>query len=105
MVDATTFFDQNYSTILAANVRSTLSEEQRQKDLEQNKDKLLSYIRESIIGSSDRTLLRTVYGEKPQIYCDYTASGKSLQFIEDYIQQNIMPLYANSHSMQSSSGK
>lgn len=39
------------------------------------------------------------------MYCDYTASGKSLKFIEDYLQTNIMPVYANSHSMQSASGK
>ena len=55
-------------------------------DLEKNKDKLLAYIRESVIGSSDSTILHTAYGEKPQIYCDYTASGKSLTFIENYIQ-------------------
>ena len=51
----------------------------------QNKEKLLGYIRENVIGSNHNTLLRTVYGEKPHVYCDYTASGKSLRFIEDYI--------------------
>jgi hypothetical protein len=56
-------------------------------------------VRNNIIGSSDGTLIRTVFGEKPQVYCDYTASGKSLQFIETYLQLNVMPLYANSHSM------
>jgi len=39
------------------------------------------------------------------MYLDYTASGKSLTFIEDYLRNTIMPLYANSHSMQSASGK
>ena len=39
------------------------------------------------------------------MYLDYAASGKSLAFIEDYIKENIMPLYANSHSMQDASGK
>lgn len=58
-----------------------------------------------MIGSSDGTMLRTVFGEKPQIYCDYTASGKALKFIEDYMQSHIMPLYANSHSMHSATGK
>jgi len=86
-------------------VHSTQSELARLEQLESNKDKLIEYIRDNIIGSTDGTLLRTVYGEKPQIYCDYTASGKSLHFIEDYIRCNIMPLYANSHSMQSASGK
>ena len=34
-----------------------------------------------------------------------SASGKSLRFIEDYIVNAVMPLYANTHSMQSASGK
>lgn len=39
------------------------------------------------------------------MYLDYAASGKSLTFIENYIKESIMPLYANSHSMQDASGK
>jgi selenocysteine lyase/cysteine desulfurase len=58
-----------------------------------------------MIGSNSNTLIRTVFGEKPHLYCDFTASGKSLTFIEDYLQSQIMPLYANTHSMQSRSGK
>ncbi len=77
----------------------------RETDREQNKQKLMDYIREGVIGSNHNTLLRTVFGEKPHVYCDYTASGKSLRFIEDYITSQIMPLYANTHSMQSASGK
>ena len=39
------------------------------------------------------------------MYADYTASGKSLHFIEDYLRKNVIPLYANTHSKQSQSGK
>lgn len=39
------------------------------------------------------------------MYCDHTASAKSLIFIENYLRDNVMPLYANTHSMQSASGK
>lgn len=53
--------------------------------MKENQTKLLKYIREGVIGSNHNTLLRTVFGEKPHVYCDYTASGKSLSFIEDYI--------------------
>ena len=56
---------ENDQTIQAANVHSTLSEEYRLKQLDENKEKLLEYVRDNIIGSTDRTLLRTVYGEKP----------------------------------------
>jgi hypothetical protein len=56
-------------------------------------------VRTNVVGSADNTVLRTVFGEKPHLYVDYTASGKSLHFIENYLRDNIQPLYANSHSM------
>lgn len=39
------------------------------------------------------------------MYADYTASGKSLRFIEEYIERQIMPMYANTHTLQSCTGK
>ena len=50
-------------------------------------------------------MIRTVYGEKPLIYADYTASGKSLRFIENYITDQVLPMYANTHTLQSGTGK
>lgn len=93
------------ATFLNAGVTSAIEVEQKQQDLQKNKQKLIEYIGRSIIGSHHNTTLNTVFGLKPHIYCDYTASGKSLTFIEDYLRDTIMPLYANTHSMQSASGK
>jgi selenocysteine lyase/cysteine desulfurase len=31
-------------------------------------------------------------------YTDYTASGRSLTFIENFIREHVMPMYANTHS-------
>ena len=50
-------------------------------------------------------MLRTGFGDKPLMYADYTASGKSLHFHEDFIRKDVMPLYANTHTKQSQSGK
>jgi selenocysteine lyase/cysteine desulfurase len=44
------------------------------------------------------------FGKKPITYADSTASGKSLAFIEDYIRDNILPFYANTHTEASSTG-
>ncbi|PSN33000.1 hypothetical protein C0J52_19749 [Blattella germanica] len=35
------------------------------------------------------------------VYCDYTASGRSLQFIEDYILREVLPSYGNTHTTTS----
>ena len=31
-------------------------------------------------------------------YADYTASGRGLKFIEQYILENVLPFYGNTHS-------
>ena len=35
---------------------------------------------------------------------DYTASGRSLGFIEDFIRREVLPLYANTHTETSGTG-
>ncbi len=46
----------------------------------------------------------TAFGRRPLIYADYTASGRSLTFIEDFIRDHVMPYYANTHTETSFSG-
>ena len=62
----------------------------------------LTSIATSVIGS-DQTI-QTPFGEKPLIYADYTASGRNLDFIEDFIRANVMPAYANTHTEISHTG-
>ncbi|MFT7688256.1 MAG: selenocysteine lyase/cysteine desulfurase [Candidatus Azotimanducaceae bacterium] len=64
---------------------------------------LLQKIRENLIGEQDA--INTSFGAKPLIYMDYTASGRSLKFIEDFIQEKVLPNYANTHSESSYTGK
>ncbi len=63
---------------------------------------LISKIRESVIG--DRQCIETCFGKKPLVYADYTASGRALTFIEDFISQKVLPFYANTHTETSFSG-
>ena len=63
---------------------------------------LIERIRHSVIGS--RTPISTPFGEKPLIYADYTASGRSLGFIEDIIREQVLPYYANTHTETSFTG-
>lgn len=48
--------------------------------------------------------METPFGRRPLIYADYTASGRSLDFIEEQIQQQVLPSYANTHSETSYTG-
>ena len=67
------------------------------------KERLIETIRSSIIGD-DRSI-EGPYGPRRLTYADYTASGRCLSFIEDYIRAEVMPLYANTHTETSGTGR
>lgn len=65
-------------------------------------DRLCRMIRGAIIGRE--AAIDTPFGQRRLVYADYTASGRSLTFIEDFLRDRVMPLYANTHTEASASG-
>jgi len=64
---------------------------------------LIETIRASVIGSD--YAVPGPFGPRRVTYADYTASGRSLTFIEDYIRHVVLPLYANTHTESSGTGQ
>ena len=65
-------------------------------------ERLVETIRNAIIG--DDQAIDGPFGPRRVTYADYTASGRSLTFIEDFIRQHVLPLYANTHTETSGTG-
>jgi len=62
----------------------------------------LNWLRKSIIGRN--MPFETPFGTRPLVYADYTASGRAVDFIENYLQY-ILKFYANTHTEDDFTGK
>ncbi len=63
---------------------------------------LVERVRRGVIGEGE--LMDGPFGPRRVTYADYTASGRSIDFIEDFIRDVVLPLYANTHTESSGTG-
>lgn len=63
----------------------------------------LEVMRKNLFGR--KTLMPTPLGWRAGLYCDFTASGRALKHIEHYIASMVQPCHANTHTVDSFSGR
>jgi selenocysteine lyase/cysteine desulfurase len=59
-------------------------------------------LRQQIVGVD--STFETPFGERLMVYCDYTASGRCLRFVESYLQ-SLQRVYANTHTEDDITGR
>jgi selenocysteine lyase/cysteine desulfurase len=60
------------------------------------------FLRDQIVGVD--STFATPFGERLMVYCDYTASGRCLLFVENYLQ-SLQRTYANTHTEDDTTGR
>ncbi|KQJ91939.1 hypothetical protein BRADI_4g40700v3 [Brachypodium distachyon] len=65
-------------------------------------DSKISWLRSQLIGKDAE--FYTPFGRRLLTYADQTASGRSLHYIEDYILNEVLPFYGNTHTEDSHVG-
>lgn len=70
--------------------------------MNQNMPLEFEFLRRELIGAD--APIQTPFGERLMMYADYTASGRCLCFVENYLRQ-LQRIYANSHTEDDISGR
>ncbi|HXJ65489.1 MAG TPA: aminotransferase class V-fold PLP-dependent enzyme [Actinomycetota bacterium] len=74
----------------------------RTESPDRSTERLIERVRTSVIG--DDAVVEGPFGPRRLVYADYTASGRALSFIEDRIREDVLPMYANTHTEASATG-
>lgn len=60
------------------------------------------FLRNNVIGHEKG--ICTPFGCRKLLYADWTASGRSLRYIENFVCEEVLPLYGNTHTLSNATG-
>ncbi len=63
---------------------------------------VIANLRAGLIGEGVQ--IETPFGKQKLTYADYTASGRALRQVEEFVTEHVLPYYANSHTSSSFCG-
>ncbi|XP_023030316.2 uncharacterized protein [Leptinotarsa decemlineata] len=84
-------FPEDYPPVRLTKQKSNASLPKKNEEIA----KLVKYIDDNIVGKNNAFF--GPFGRRKVVFCDYVASGRSLQFIEEYILREVLPTYGNTH--------
>ena len=97
-----------FSNINAENTESKeyqifgVYEEMNADRLKTSKESLMKFMEKDIIGNN--AAFEGPFGRRKILYCDYIASGKAMNCIEQFIMKRVLPTYANTHTTSNVTG-
>ncbi|CAN6339911.1 unnamed protein product [Urochloa humidicola] len=90
------------ATLLCLLRASTLEEKSFVSTAGAGEEEKVEWLRSQLIGKDVE--FDTPFGRRVLTYADQTASGRSLRYIEDYIVNEVLPFYGNTHTEDSHVG-
>lgn len=97
---------QNESSLIGSHSEETITfnklhdtSHESNSDLCDGRNELMTYTAGNIIGKNLE--FTGPFGKRHVVYCDYTASAKSLIFIENFLMTEVLPYYGNTHTTTS----
>ncbi|KAJ0976857.1 hypothetical protein J5N97_012331 [Dioscorea zingiberensis] len=88
---------------LITNISPDVIKQLRRNSELNSSEERIDWLQSQVIGNQIE--FDTPFGKRTLTYADHTASGRCLQFIEDYIVEKVLPSYGNTHTDDSFVGK